>query len=147
MPAYGLLPASDGSGLIPWSYVEERMETARNYWVVKASPEGEPHAAPVWGLWVDSAFYFAVEQGSKKARNLSENPRLVVHLESGDEVAILQGRGVRVDQPERLSFLDSICYDKYSVHLGDSPTFVLRVETAFAWNEGDFPGSATRWDF
>ncbi len=147
MPGYGLLPATEGSGLIPWNYVEERMVAASNYWVVTASREAVPHAAPVWGLWFDSNFYFATDEKSKKARNLSENPHLVVHLESGDEVVILEGRAERIREPGRLRVLDPMYYDKYSVRLADSPIFVLRLETAFAWNEGDFPGSATRWQF
>lgn len=147
MPGYGLLPASEGSGLLPWSHVERRMESARNYWIVTASLEGEPHVAPVWGVWDDSTFYFATGEVSKKARNLNENPRLVVHLESGDDVVILQGSGERIHQPDHLRALDSLYEDKYSIRLGESPIFLLRIETAFAWNEADFPGSATRWQF
>lgn len=147
MPGYGLLPAEDGSGLIPWRYVERQMRAARNYWVVTASRSGVPHAAPVWGLWHKGGFFFATEAASRKARNLAENPQLIVHLESGDDVVILEGTGERVQKAQQLRALDSEYSAKYAVQLADSPTFTLHIETAFAWYERDFPGSATRWKF
>jgi hypothetical protein len=35
------------SGTLPWSFVDEQMLTARNYWVVTVRPDGRPHAMPV----------------------------------------------------------------------------------------------------
>src|SRR4051812_9693775 len=78
-------------GLLPWSFVDERRATAHNYWVVTSSAAGRPHAAPVWGLWLDGRFYFSTDPASRKGRNLAANPALVVHLESGDDAVILEG--------------------------------------------------------
>src|SRR4051794_40830493 len=86
---YGISRESDG--LLPWSWAEERLEASHNYWIVTASPDGRPHAMPVWGVWTGGALYFATSRASRKGRNLAANPRLVVHLESGDEAVILEG--------------------------------------------------------
>src|SRR5205823_8491316 len=99
MPSgYGINRATD-EGLLPWSFVQERLTTARNYWIATARPDGRPHVAPVWGLWLDEAFYFSTDPASRKARNLQASPALVVHLESGDDVVILEGTAERVADP------------------------------------------------
>ncbi|HSN73709.1 MAG TPA: pyridoxamine 5'-phosphate oxidase family protein, partial [Anaerolineae bacterium] len=86
MQDYGISDEPDG--LLPWSFASQRMAAARNYWIGSSRPDGRPHAAPVWGVWLDDVFYFGTVPGSVKARNLAANPALVVHLESGDEVVI-----------------------------------------------------------
>jgi Pyridoxamine 5'-phosphate oxidase len=100
MPGYGIRP--DGEGLLPWSFVDERMANARNYWVATTRPDGRPHATPVSGVWIDGSFYFGTGPGSRKARNLAKNQHLVVHLESGDEVVILEGVAEEVADPASL---------------------------------------------
>ncbi|MEX2144343.1 MAG: hypothetical protein WD740_07085 [Anaerolineales bacterium] len=40
MPGYGIAAETEGAGLLPWSFVEERMATAHNYWVSTAGPRG-----------------------------------------------------------------------------------------------------------
>jgi len=148
MPGYGILPAEEGAGLLPWRFVEESFVAARNYWVSTAGPEGQPHAAPVWGLWHAGAFYFSSGAASRKGRNLHANPEIVVHLESGDEAVILEGRVGVVEDAELGKQLDALYQAKYGYPLmGDHPTFELRPRKVLAWREADFPGSATRWIF
>lgn len=91
--SYGLQPASGGKGLLPWSWAEERLTAARNYWICSAGDDGRPHAMPVWGLWLEGGLLFGTARTSRKGRNLRRNPAVVVHLESGDEVVILEGQG------------------------------------------------------
>ncbi|MCC7354279.1 MAG: pyridoxamine 5'-phosphate oxidase family protein [Anaerolineae bacterium] len=149
MPEYGLLDAAGGSGLFPWSHVSERMAKARNYWVATTQPDGRPHVAPVWGLWLDEAFYFSTGKRSRKARNLDLNSGIVVHLESGDDVVILEGVAEKVTDATLLARLDKAYFTKYKVQMvgGDNPIYTLRPRVAYAWLERDFPGSATRWQF
>ena len=77
--------------LLPWSHVVERLERTRNYWLATTRPGGQPHVTPVWGVWVEGALYFDGHPKTRWARNLSVNPALSVHLESGDDVVILEG--------------------------------------------------------
>ena len=88
VPGYGV-PANP-EGMLPWSFVEEHMLAARNYWVATVYPDGRPHLTPVWGLWVEGAFYFGIGARTRKARNLAENPNVAVHVQ-GDDVVILEG--------------------------------------------------------
>jgi nitroimidazol reductase NimA-like FMN-containing flavoprotein (pyridoxamine 5'-phosphate oxidase superfamily) len=79
-------------GLLPWSYVTERMAAAMCYWVCTVSPAGIPHATPVDGLWLDDRLYFGGSPQTRRNRNLAANPAVCVHLESGAEVLMLQGQ-------------------------------------------------------
>ena len=140
---YGI--ATGAEGLLPWNWVTERMVAARNYWVGTTRPDGRPHVAPVWGLWLDDAFFFGTDPASRKGKNIQEQPYVVVHLESGDDVVILEGT-VEVEEDEDVLARMADAYEaKYSYR----PPGAYRVEptVAFAWREQDFPTSATRWVF
>lgn len=148
MPGYGIQPASKG-GLLPWSFVSEQMTAARNYWVNSVREDGRPHTAPVWGLWHAETFFFSSGSDSRKAKNLAVNPAAIVHLESGDDVVMLEGE-VETVSPEAekklLASLDKLYKAKYGFpFLGLGNIYRLKVQQAFAWKEADFPRTATRW--
>lgn len=146
MPGYGIQQADQGAGLFPWATVRDKMAAARNYWVATVRPDDRPHAAPVWGLWVDDTFYFSSGRESRKAKNLTENPAIVVHLESGDDVIIVEGNVTVVTDEATLDRLDETYQAKYQTGLmREHPVFAVRPQTAFAWLEADLGGSATRW--
>lgn len=151
MPEYGLLDADDGSGLLPWRRVGERMAEAHNYWIGSTRPDGRPHAMPVWGIWLDETFYFGTGRQSRKGRNLAANPAVVVHLESGDDVLILEGEVQEVTDRALLERYADAYDAKYQFRPDpDEPgslTYALRPRVVFAWLESDFIGSATRWHF
>jgi hypothetical protein len=141
-PGYGI--AADEDGLLDWEWADERLAAARNYWLTTASPDGRPHAAPIWGIWRDGAFVFGTNPESRKGRNLAANPRVVVHLESGDEVVSLEGDVELVAADE--AFLD-VYEAKYGVRPPGGPGwYSLRPRRAHAWREHDYPRSATRFD-
>src|SRR5664280_2519689 len=89
MPGYGLEAVDTAA--YPWSAAEVRLAAARHYWLCSTCPNGRPHAMPVWGLWIAEGFYFSTGRDSRKGRNLAGDPRMSMHLESGDEVVILEG--------------------------------------------------------
>jgi len=142
-PGYGI--ATDEEGLLPWAWAEERLVAARNYWIGTAGPSG-PHAAPVWGLWRDARFLFSTAPDSRKGRNLARDPRVVVHLESGDEVVILEGSVEPLERDGFEAIADA--YESKYAYRPQSPDgwLALRPRRAFAWRERDFPRSATRFD-
>jgi PPOX class probable F420-dependent enzyme len=140
----------DAEGLLEWSWAEERLAAARNYWVCTTRPDGRPHAMPVWGLWHEGAFYFSSSPDSRKARNLAANPAVTVHLESGDEVVIVEG-GAEVESEEALLTQLAAEYSrKYSFEVsftGGRPLNVVVPVTAYAWIEQAYPATATRFTF
>jgi Pyridoxamine 5'-phosphate oxidase len=141
---------ADDDGLLDWRWAEERLVEARNYWITTVRPNGSPHSMPVWGLWHDGAFYFSTSPDSRKARNLAANPALTVHLESGDEVVILEGAVEYESDEELLQRLGEDYSRKYELDVsfaGGRPLMALRPRVAYAWVEQEFPKTATRFAF
>lgn len=144
----GYTPPGTKTKFLPWTFAESRLRRARNYWVCSARPDGRAHAAPVWGVWLSGAFYFSTDPSSRKAKNLASNPAIVVHLESGDEVVIVEGTAAPVELGTEL---DAAYHRKYKMHLigFPAPMVVFRVtkSVVLAWREKAFAASATRWAF
>jgi hypothetical protein len=122
------------------------MSQSRNYWVGTVHPDGRPHAVPVWGVWVDDTLYFGGGPTTRWSRNLVANPQVVVHLESGDDVVILEGTVDRITDPEHplIQKIDDAYEAKYEMRHG-TPLWVLQPQVAFAWTK--FPDNMTRWLF
>ena len=59
-------------------------------------PDGRPHVMPVWGIWVESVFYFSTGRESRKSKNLVANPRCVICTEKAEEAVVLQGSAEEV---------------------------------------------------
>ena len=147
MPAsYGVGDPQYGFEPMRWDWVVERASAAQNYWVATTRADGSPHVSPVWGVWHDAAFHFFTDEESLKARNIRHDPRAVVHLESGDDVVILEGN---LQPTVADSNLVSAYESKYGISLGDAPNGLYRLQLvlALAWLESDFPKTATRWRF
>lgn len=141
--AYGI--AESEEGMLPWSWADERLATARNYWIVTSSEDGAPNAAPVWGIWADGAVHFSTSPRSRKGRNLARDPRVLIHLDSGDEVVILAGEVAPVALDERVADAYEAKYD-WRPEDGEG-WFRLQPRRALAWLERDYVKSATRFDF
>lgn len=99
---YGIKPRKK---YLPWGHADQRLARSRNYWICTVRPDGRPHSIPVWGFWLDGALYFGTGRATRKARNLAANPHLSIHLESGDDVIILEGTAVEISdkKPSRSS--------------------------------------------
>ncbi len=139
-------------GPLAWEHAEERLEGSRNYWIVTTRRDGRPHAAPVWGVWVEGSLYFGTSRSSVKGRNLAHRPEIVVHLESGDDVVILEGAVEEVRDPASFEAIDAAYRAKYGMGVdqagdGGAVWYVVRPGTAHAWLENDFLQTATRWRF
>lgn len=131
----------DEKGMLPWSWAAGRLAKAHNYWVATSGP----HASPVWALWRDGALVFSCGPRSRKARELARDPRVVVHLESGDEVVIVEGEAESVQVDD--SVIDE--YERKYAFRADKAGGWYRVapRRVLAWTEADFPRTATRFDF
>ena len=146
-----LFRSGTDDGMLDWDAIERRLAGARNYWVATTRPDGRPHVMPVWGLWLDGGFAFCTDVASRKGRNLATRANVVVHLESGDDVVLLEGRAERLGQSAILErFVED--YDaKYAVKVDVSNPasgfYMVRPQLVQAWREQDFPSSATRWRF
>lgn len=152
MPGYGIKAETEGQGLYEWRYVSGRMAESRNYWVCTTRPGGRPHSAPVWGVWLDEVLYFGSNPTSVKGRNLAGNPAISVHLESGDEVVILEGviKTFADAEPTFIERLTDAYEAKYAYrppNVGEEGWYKVEHGVVLAWSEQDFPSTATRWLF
>lgn len=137
-------------GMVDWQHAAEVLASAKMYWVGTVRPDGRPHAVPVWGAFVDGTLY--LETGGHdtvKVRNIKANPRVVVHVERGDDVVIVEGTAEEVDVLDDVLFgkiADSFAA-RYGGYRPETPrgSFVIRPAKAFAWNE--FPKTPTRFFF
>jgi hypothetical protein len=144
---YGLKPRKD---YLPWNHAEARLERSRNYWICTTRPDGRPHAMPVWGIWLGGVLYFSTARASRKALNLARKPSVSVHLESGDDVVILEGEAREVFDEPTIARIDAGYRAKYQVPLWRIPenvVFTVRPRVVLAWTEKNFPKDATRWEF
>jgi hypothetical protein len=140
---YGI--AKGEKGLLAWAEVERQLEQAHNYWVCTTRLDGRPHAIPVWGLWYAGRFYFGSDPESRKGRNLAANPAIVVHLESGDDTVIVEGEASRIVDEELRERLIPAYAAKYDV---EAPVdYVVSPRAILAWQERDYPNTATRFRF
>lgn len=149
--AYGAPGGPDT--LLPWSYVEERLRAAPNYWITTVGPNARPHARPVDGVWVDGALCFGGSPETLWVRNLMANPSASVHLSSEAEAIILDGAALLVTVPSHPLAAPSLAAsrEKYPKYFSqDSPIrpfWAFRPTAAFAWTLAGFPRGATRWSF
>ena len=135
---------------LPWGHARERLTESRNYWICTVRPDGRPHSIPVWGFWINDALYFGTAQNTRKARNLAHNSAVSVHLESGDDVVIMEGTAIEVSDKITLKKIDAASRTKYHMPLMMIPESVLycvHPRVVLAWKENDFPGTGTRWGF
>jgi PPOX class probable F420-dependent enzyme len=154
MPGYGTLPADQGSGLLPWSWVQERLVRSHDFWLATVAPGGAPHLMPVWAVWDRGALWFSSANGSRKARNLAAEPRCTLSTDDPAEPVVVRGRAERVTGQEELEAMLAAENAKYGTSYGmdmvdpaSSSVFRLRPDWVFALNSRDFSGSPTRFTF
>jgi PPOX class probable F420-dependent enzyme len=150
----GQLDAEHGTGLLPWSWARERLERSHDYWVATTRPDGRPHVMPVWGVFVDGAFWFSSSRGSRKARNLAANPGCAITTDNAYEPVVIEGTAELVQDLTAIGGFVITINDKYQTDYSidffnpaDNACFRVRPSWAFALTESDFTGSPTRWMF
>jgi hypothetical protein len=153
MPGYGL-PEGD-KGLLRWSWAEQRLKKAHNYWITTVKPDGSPHTMVVWGLWQDGRFLFSTGSKSRKARNLAENKNCVVCTEHAHEAVVVEGIAELADVSARRKFLP-VYERKYRFSMKGmkddilsmkEPVFAVHPRVVFGLLEKHFQSKSTRWKF
>jgi hypothetical protein len=154
MPGYGTLPPDAGTGLLPWSWAEERLTHAHDYWLATVWPDGRPHVMPVWGVWDGAALWFSCSLGSRKARNLAADPRCVLTTDNALEPVCLEGEAVpEQDRGAIVAFAQRVNEKygtDYSIDFFDpsiNGSYRVQPITVIGLTESDFVGSPTRWRF
>jgi hypothetical protein len=143
-----LYQSASGTDLLPWSHVVDRLQRALNYWIATATTSGRPHVTPIWGAWLDGTLYFDGIFTSRWARNLTANPVISIHLESGTDVVILEGQAEdTVPDASTAARIVEIYAAKYGSPLPEAAKgmYCLRPHVVRAWTR--WPDDATRYTF
>jgi len=147
-PGYGIVGAEDGKGLLAWAWVGRKMNDCRTFWVATIhASQGRPHVMPVWGVWLDDAFFFSTGRKSRKGQNLAANSACTVANDNGEEAVIVEGFAEEVKDAAVLERFAAAYVKKYKMDprsMGE-PIFIVRPKTVFGLIEKSFPKSATRW--
>jgi len=153
-----------GAEPIPWSRALEALETdAGTYWLATVRPDGRPHVAGLGALWEDGTYYFVSGAGTRKSRNLAENPSCVISASLPGLDLVVEGTAAQVEDEATLTRLadryasrgwpasvsDGAITAPYSAPSAGPPPWALyavTVHTAVGVASAD-PHGATRWHF
>jgi nitroimidazol reductase NimA-like FMN-containing flavoprotein (pyridoxamine 5'-phosphate oxidase superfamily) len=151
-PGYGIVGAEDGKGLLPWAWVARKMNSCRTFWLATIyaglhAGQARPHVMPVWGVWLDDAFFFSTGRKSRKGQNLAANPACTITNDDGEEAVIVEGLATQAEdaaEQERIAVAYKKKYKMDPRSMGE-PIFRVQPSRVFGFVEKTFPNSATRW--
>ncbi|MEV6169677.1 pyridoxamine 5'-phosphate oxidase family protein [Streptomyces sp. NPDC051954] len=147
----------------PWPEAEKRLAEAELSWISTVRPDGRPHVTPLPTVWVHGALHFCTGPEERKARNLAENPYVVLTTgtntwDKGYDL-VVEGVARRVTDEAELRELAALWEAKYGpfwhyevrndcFHHGAGHAYVFSVApvTVFGFGKGE-PFSQTRWRF
>jgi nitroimidazol reductase NimA-like FMN-containing flavoprotein (pyridoxamine 5'-phosphate oxidase superfamily) len=151
---------------IPWSRALEALESpppTLTCFLATTRPDGRPHVAGVGALWDEGKMYFVSGPGTRKSRNVAENPRCAIAVSLPGIDLVLEGRAERVTDDETLRRLakryadggwpaivkdGAFTYDYSAPSAGPPPWDLYEVTPTTVFGVlGSEPGGATRWRF
>ncbi|WP_328450531.1 pyridoxamine 5'-phosphate oxidase family protein [Amycolatopsis sp. NBC_00438] len=157
-----------GSAPLEWSrardiLVADTPTADLTFFVSTVRPDGRPHSAGVGAVWVEDALYFKAGPGTRRARNLAENPACTVAVRLRGMDLILEGEAGRVTDSatvERVAVVyreggwpataeGATLTAPYSAPSAGAPPwhlYRLALHRAIGVASAE-PHGATRWDF
>jgi len=91
--------ADNPASYVDWAWVAEQMTASKNYWLSSVRPNGHPHVVPRWGVFIDNKFYYDGSPETRHAQNIMKNPHVSLHLESGNQVVMMEGTSTPAEKP------------------------------------------------
>ena len=104
----------NGDQTTPWAVAVEELTRAGTYWLATVHPAGRPHVVPVLAVWADSALCFAAGPGTRKVKNLVQNPAAIMTAHGDRLDLVVEGTAVRVTDHKRLARIA----DEYAAKYG-----------------------------
>ncbi len=93
---------------MPWAEALARLEHPEGevtHWLSTVRPDGRPHVVPVGAAWLDGAMYFTTGQGTRKEKNLAQNPLCVIAFANRGFDLMVEGVAARVTDEATLERL------------------------------------------
>jgi hypothetical protein len=144
---YGQLSATPR---LDWDWVDSQLKAAGTYWVV-ARTQGHPHPRPVWGIWENDHFCLSIGT-PVTLRAVALDPVVTVHLDSGTDVVIVEGRAAGAASGTEAIDAYNQKYD-WSYDAGQyGPLQRVDAGVVLAWRTAGWAGRDSfqqtgRWDF
>ncbi len=96
-----------GSAALPWSRAQAHLanDTPKvdlPFFLTTVTPDGRPHSVGIGAIWFDDALWFVSGPGTRKSRNLAENPACTVSVRLHGLDLVLEGDAGRVTDPSTL---------------------------------------------
>src|SRR5215210_6905710 len=93
-----------GSSALAWSRAHDSLANSPlpEVFLGTSRPDGRPHAARVGALWYDDNLYFTSGPGTRKSRNLAENPAGTISMSLEGIDLVLEGEATRVTDQSTL---------------------------------------------
>jgi predicted pyridoxine 5'-phosphate oxidase superfamily flavin-nucleotide-binding protein len=146
-----------------WAEAEKLLAEAELFWISTVRPDGRPHVTPLPAVWSRGALHFCTGPEERKARNLADNPNLVLttgtNLWNQGYDLVVEGEAVRITDDDRLRELAEAWEAKYGSFwhfdvadgcfrhgAGRAYVFSVAPRTVFGFGKGE-PFSQTRWRF
>jgi PPOX class probable F420-dependent enzyme len=76
------------------AHIDQRLRSDLIMWIGTVRPDGRPHLVPVWFVWDGKEVVIFSRPGSRKVRNIRENPHVVLALDDtkgGEDVISIEG--------------------------------------------------------
>jgi nitroimidazol reductase NimA-like FMN-containing flavoprotein (pyridoxamine 5'-phosphate oxidase superfamily) len=162
-----------GAPSIPWTRVRESLDEGipqgpeaggpdrHTCWLATVHPDGRPHVMPVGVLWDDGKLYFTAGAGTRKAKNIAENPHCVISVATHPFDLVMEGDAAKVTDEAKLQHIadvyaaegwaptvrDGGLYAEFSAPAAGPPpwdVYEVTPETVFALGTAE-PWGATRF--
>jgi hypothetical protein len=141
---------------LAWDEIATRLSASPVWWIATASRSAGPHSVPVWGVVVDGVALSYADPSARRVRDLAEDPRCAVHLESGSDVLIVHGSledagDAAADPVAVAAYARKYAAPGDAQYLPGAPQMAgvrllaLSPVRAMAWRLDDFFGSQRRW--
>ena len=161
-----------GHDALPWSRARNLLATKPDpehpgadttTFLSTTRPDGTAHTAPVGALWHEGDFYFTSSDGTRKSRNLTQNPKCTFSVKLTGIDVVLEGEASRVTDTETIEALaseyraagwpvtvagDAFTAESSAPSAGPPPwdLYRFRFDTVFGVATEE-PAGATRWRF
>lgn len=157
-----------GNEALPWSRPRDLLDAIDpteplTWFLGTTGPDGRPHAAGVGAVWHDGDVYFTSGDGTRKSRNLVDNPAASISVRLTGLDVVFEGDAIRVTDRPTLEAIagqynaggwpatiegDALTAPFSAPSAGPPPWQLYRLRLGTVYGvAGEEPHGATRWRF
>jgi hypothetical protein len=123
---------------LEWDWVEAQLVGAGTYWTTSTT-SGRAHPRPVWGVWQGDRLYLSVGTPAT-LQALMADPAVTVHLDSGTDVVIVEGRVESASTDASVIAAYDAKYDWHYDLATYGPLQCVRADAVLAWQAKGWAG-------